>query len=172
MMFGSTESQATRHATLSRPHQARPCTRWAMHVSTTSTSKDRTTRTPWYSMATGRRQMASVSSASGTMTALPAGINQSAQTTCTDNVHRQRAQTTCIDEVHRQRAQTKCTDRVHRDPGNPHFSTLVFAYLAKRLPSVVHPPDWACKLTGLVGRSSCAPTSCAPACWKDVRLEL
>ena len=32
--------------------------------------------------------------------------------------------------------------------------------------------DWACKLAGLVGRSSCAPTSCAPACWKDVRLEL
>ena len=32
--------------------------------------------------------------------------------------------------------------------------------------------DWACKRTGLVGRSSCAPTSCAPACWKDVRFEL
>ena len=104
-----------------KPHQARPCTRWAMHVSTTSTSKDRTTRTPWYSMATGRRQVASVSSASGTMTALPAGINQ-CQPECTDNVRRQRAQTTCTDNVYRQRAQTtlptgapKHTDiRTHR----------------------------------------------------------
>ena len=36
--------------------------------------------------------------------------------------------------------QTRLKHKVHRDTGNPHFSTLVFAYLAKILPSVVHPP--------------------------------
>ena len=108
MIFGSTESQATRHATLSRPHQARTTpgpdhTRpGPAHVEQRMSAQQVHAQTGrreppdilWqlYSMATifyvitmatGRRQMASVSSASGTMAALPAGINQ--------NVHRQRA---------------------------------------------------------------------------------
>ena len=119
----------------------------------------------------------------------PFGSHQSVQTTCTDNVHRQRAQTTC-------------TDKVHRDTENPHCSVSALSldtelgkahtwnhWHQEDVCDTIHPPpswraarcpreaensgqDWACKRTGLVGRSSCAPTSCAPACWKDVRFEL
>ena len=100
-MFGSTESQGTRHANLiktcqdhTRPGPAHVEQRMSAQQVHAQTGRREPPDILWqlYSMATifyvitmatGRRQMASVSSASGTMAALPAGINQ--------NVHRQRA---------------------------------------------------------------------------------
>ena len=105
-MFGSTESQGTRHANLiktcqdhTRPGPAHVEQRMSAQQVHAQTGRREPPDILWqlYSMATifyvitmatGRRQMASVSSASGTMAALPAGINQSAQTTCIDEVHR------------------------------------------------------------------------------------